>query len=481
VKFIWDFADGNTVISSAPAASHTYTAQADYTPRMILEDADGCRVPIQGTSVIHSESITPVFATDKILSCDSLTVRFTNNTTSNTSGDVTYQWAFGDGTFSTESQPSHHYTTPGSYQVQLSATTSTLGCTQTGSAPAPIRVVASPKPSIVLADSSQCVPATFTFSQRLAPDTSAITSYRWEFGNGANAAAAAPGAQLFASSGLYRNALYVTNSSGCVGVAFQQVQVDTLPAVNAGGDLTICRDKGAAITAKNADTYVWSPAAGLNCTNCATAFVNTPQAQQYVITGTDRNGCVGRDTILVKVLQKYTVTHTPQSDTICAGKSVQLAARGDAQFFSWTPAVGLTSPNAASTLARPLHTTTYRLVGYDSLGCFNDTSYIPVQVYPTPQLTMPDPVNTTVGTLVKLQPKVSADVTRYKWSPAVDLSCDNCATPLFNATQNRKYALTVTNEGGCRTTGTVDVYVSCLESTIFIPNTFSPNTGVRKT
>ncbi|MCB9064977.1 MAG: HYR domain-containing protein [Chitinophagales bacterium] len=49
----------------------------------------------------------------------------------------------------------------------------------------------------------------------------------------------------------------------------------------------------------------------------------------------------------------------------------------------------------------------------------------------------------------------------YSWSPATDLSCNNCQSPVFTPTSagNYTYTLTATNEGGCSATSTVSFCV----------------------
>ena len=54
------------------------------------------------------------------------TVDFTNEST----GGITYEWDFGDGSSSTDMDPSHTYTEDGSYEVTLTLTND-WGCTKT--------------------------------------------------------------------------------------------------------------------------------------------------------------------------------------------------------------------------------------------------------------------------------------------------------------------------------------------------------------
>lgn len=70
------------------------------------------------------------FTVDPASGCEPLFARFTNTTTPDV--PYTFQWTFGDGTRSTEEDPSHNYPLYGSYTVALVAT-SQYGCTDTES------------------------------------------------------------------------------------------------------------------------------------------------------------------------------------------------------------------------------------------------------------------------------------------------------------------------------------------------------------
>lgn len=48
VSYIWDYNDGTTIFSTQTVTSHTYSAPGIYLPKIILEDASGCRVPVTG-------------------------------------------------------------------------------------------------------------------------------------------------------------------------------------------------------------------------------------------------------------------------------------------------------------------------------------------------------------------------------------------------------------------------------------------------
>ena len=87
----------------------------------------------------------------------------------------------------------------------------------------------------------------------------------------------------------------------------------------------------------------------------------------------------------------------------------------------------------------------------------------------------PDPV-IPVGTGINLPVSYgSKNIKFYTWTPASNLSCQDCSVPYANPTFTTRYRVTVTDSNGCRSSDDVMVRVACTEKNYFVPNTFSPN------
>ena len=272
LSFIWDFNDGTTVDTTGTNISHIYNHSGAYLPKLILSDQMGCHVPIAGIDTIHVYSASAKFGFIGKALCDSGTVSFTDSSTSN-DNIVGYDWNFGDGDTSLSENPSHDYTKPGSYYPTLTVTTQ-IGCINTKISTSPVRIVASPQAAII-STGNGCTPLNATFKgQLLVSDTSAI-NWNWNFGNGNISSIQNPLQQTYSKSGVYVVQLKILNSTGCTDTTSTTIEAYIIPPVNAGGNLTICQNKGETLNGSGADTYSWSPATGLSCTNCATP-VATP-------------------------------------------------------------------------------------------------------------------------------------------------------------------------------------------------------------
>jgi len=126
----WDFGDGNTSAEQNP--SHIYTAPGVYDVSLIVNtpyQRSGVRTP---ACIYAGSPPTPAFSFDRGEGLAPLTVNFTDLSTGM---PETYLWDFGDGSTSSEKDPSHTYLAPGSYRVSLTtgnefgkSTSSVDGC-----------------------------------------------------------------------------------------------------------------------------------------------------------------------------------------------------------------------------------------------------------------------------------------------------------------------------------------------------------------
>ncbi|MFH1971267.1 MAG: PKD domain-containing protein, partial [Patescibacteria group bacterium] len=121
-SYSWDFGDTNS--SSLQNPLHMYSAAGSYSVNL---DVDDSAVPTQSDN--ESETVE-VWANPQVdfsfsqSSCPGMAVNFTNNSGAGlpNGGQIqNYLWSFGDGTTSTDINPSHSYSSSGVYTVALSA------------------------------------------------------------------------------------------------------------------------------------------------------------------------------------------------------------------------------------------------------------------------------------------------------------------------------------------------------------------------
>ena len=170
----WDFGNGNTSTQQNPAV--TYNATGNYTITLIVTNTAGCKDTLTKNNYVQvvngQTNYTPPPPT---YVCFPYTANFSDPTT----GSNAWQWDFGDGNTSTQQNPSHNYTSPGVYTVNL-VTQMAGGCVQTFSPYAVYHVMGVEPQFNFTVSPGLCEPYTVTFTSN-APGAS---SYLWNFGNG---------------------------------------------------------------------------------------------------------------------------------------------------------------------------------------------------------------------------------------------------------------------------------------------------------
>ena len=110
---LWDFGDGTTSTEKDP--EHLYTKPGNFTVKLTVTGPDGSD-SVTKTNSIEVRPVTAAFTPTTASGFTPLAVQF-NNYSSGSYDSVL--WDFGDGTTSTEPDPSHIYTQGGDFSVSL--------------------------------------------------------------------------------------------------------------------------------------------------------------------------------------------------------------------------------------------------------------------------------------------------------------------------------------------------------------------------
>jgi gliding motility-associated-like protein len=474
LNYIWDYADGNTSSTNLPTSSHVFNNVGTYLPKLILEDALGCRTTAIGLDTISTYGVSGIIKANKYLICgpgDGL-IQFSDSITSNDTYNF-ISWNFGDGTIINSAvPPTHLYTTPGVYYPTALVST-TRGCLVTLRTTAPIRFVR--KPNIVLStDTSKCVPASFNITALSINSDTAAVNYNWTLPLMGTSTSVVPPIFNTNNAGSFPLQLIIQDGFGCRDTAGTILEARPLPIVNAGLDSFVCRGNSINLLATGALTYIWNPNFNLSCLNCNNPTAAPLADTSFIVTGFTQFGCQAKDTVAIKVQQPFVLSSDP-GGTICPGFGFQLNARG-ADKYLWSPNNGtLNNINIANPIARPLATTTYTVTGSDNKNCFNYTNSITVNVATVPTINAGPDRTVAVGEVVNINPIVSPDVVSFTWTPSLYLACSTCPTTTSTPFSNILYQIEVANSTGCKFRDSININVFCEANNIFLPNTFSPN------
>jgi PKD repeat protein len=161
-----------------------------------------------------------------------MTVSFTDTSTQSPTG---WAWTFGDGGTSTAQSPAHTFTTPGTYDVILTASNA-VGAGSTATRTVTVAAAPVPVSSFTASPESGTAPLTVSFTDT---STGSPTSWSWNFGDGGTSTDRNPG-HTFAT-GTHTVTLTSSNPSGPGTTASRTITVTAAPGagtVSAGASST---------------------------------------------------------------------------------------------------------------------------------------------------------------------------------------------------------------------------------------------------
>lgn len=216
-NYEWDFGDGSTSTTSAATLQHTFytgTEDTTYTIQLIVSNECGSDT-VQHQITVLPPQVNAFFNIDNPSGC----VPHTINLTQFSQGASFSSWDFGDGNLSTAYNPTHTFTTPGTYVVSLFA----AGC---GFDTATTIVTVHPLPQIDFTSlDSICLNAGLAFTNL----STGIASINWDFGDGTNSVLTNP-VHAYTAPGYYTVTLSgVSQTYGCTTQKTKTIKVNQGP------------------------------------------------------------------------------------------------------------------------------------------------------------------------------------------------------------------------------------------------------------
>jgi len=466
-QYKWDFGDGNTATDYSP--SHAYASPGTYKVRLIaVNPTTLCGdTAYQSVTVMNFAPAFVLNSSNVTGKCPPVLVRFSNNSINYTR--VT--WDFGDGiTADNLNYPSHVYEKPGKYIVTLYVYgVSGLKATYTDSV-----MVKQPVAALRTDTSELCIGG----KANLTATVNNTQSYLWDFGDGSlSATVDSMAAHTYITAGVFKPAILVTDANGCAALTSLSGTIDVHPNPVIGfspAQPVACKGSSLQINATGGTVYEWTPATGLDNPSIASPHASPNANTIYTVSVKDDIGCTNKATLNVTVAQPFTLK-APADTTICFGKSVLLPVTG-ANAYKWIDnTAGLNSTQSPNPLALPLVTTAYTVTGTDQYSCFTDTAQVTVRIVPLPSVNAGLDQEVQIGTPVRLSVSTDNDIVQWNWSPSIYLNCADCSSPTSTPMAQTAYTVSVKNKNGCIASDTVIIKVQCEETTVRIPNAFTPN------
>ncbi len=222
----WDFGDGAGT-STLQNPTYEYATPGTYIVTLNILDANGCDNTISETIDYFPASVIDIDI-DPDTGCTPLTSTFTNNSTPYSSAyDIS--WDFGDTNTSTDENPMHTYTTPGTYSVTVSITSPT-GCNSQQVYPDAVFVQAGSAVGFTY-DFDSCSYDPIQFIDQSIPGDSPIAGWEWDFGDGNTSTLQNP-IHTYADIGSYDVTLTVPDASGCANSITQTINWFPAPVID---------------------------------------------------------------------------------------------------------------------------------------------------------------------------------------------------------------------------------------------------------
>jgi gliding motility-associated-like protein len=333
-----------------------------------------------------------------------------------TQGQTTYSWSPGNAT---------------TQSITVSPTsTTTYTCTTTvngASCSDTIVVTVNPLPTVNAGtDQSVCLNQPVTLSG------SGATSYSWNNSVINNTPFTPTATTTYTVTG--------TDANGCVNTDNVLVTIKPLPATNAGLDQSICIGNQAIFNATGAFSYSWSNGVANNVPFFPTTTAN------YIVTGTNTNGCTKTDTMTITV-NALPIVNAGSDTSVCFGQSATLTATG-AVSYSWLPGIATT----ASITVSPTVTTAYIVTGTNANACQGKDTVL-VTIKPLPSINAGIDKTICAGDSVALT---------ASGSPLIAWNNGILNGVYFSPTATTTYTVTGTGANGCTNTDQAVVFVNAL-------------------
>ncbi len=137
----WDFDDGSPPVTNTPEPAHSFGSPGTFNVELIAFSTEGCSDTIVKPVIIYPKPYADFSITNQ---CLGQPTRFTDQSSIQQSSITNWYWDFGDGStpISGISNPNHHFSSPGTYSVELITSTDD-GCSD--NTIKPVSVYAAPE------------------------------------------------------------------------------------------------------------------------------------------------------------------------------------------------------------------------------------------------------------------------------------------------------------------------------------------------
>lgn len=453
----------NLVINKSPIDGNTYLNVCDNPV------AEGTSVPFTILQPKSSFTYPPEGCTNPAISFTSTSDPLAGNTITE------WHWDFGDATTGIGANPTHTYTTPGTYTVKHWIVNS-KGC-NSDTTSHDIYINVQPTPNFTNSG-PYCLNKNITFTDLSVPNAGTLVNWHWDMGDGNifDFTNGNPFTHQYTTTGIKTVTLTVTTSKGCIQTISKQVTINPLP-VPSFTNTPICLPYGSAVftnTSTIADasamSYSWDfgdPASGANNTstlNNPSHYFSGVGPYTVTLTATSINSCIATASQIVNNIYPQAHSLFNVQPENCLGTATSFTSNADGSgsaivSYHWdfgdaTTGVGA---NPTHTYATPgLKTVKHWIVTDKNCNSDTTTHTVYINQLPTPDFLFSAPdCETRKISFTDISIPNDGTVNTWQWnfgdpaSGANNTSVLPSPTHIFAAEGIYNVTLSVTTDKGC--------------------------------
>jgi gliding motility-associated-like protein len=463
--------DGAT-ISGANAQLFSATQTGSY--RVVVTNAAGCSDTSRAIAIVLDPKPVPNFTINNNAQCLTENAFNFTNTSTISAGTLTYSWTLGDATTATSTDASRTYTSAGTYNIKLVAT-SNRQCTD--SITKTITVFDQPAIPTITGPDEFCSGATITLN------TNAPATRQW-YRNNALIVGATGASYTLQQPGDYK--VSTQNSNGCVSFSnTKTITENPLPQgeITTPVSLFICEGTPYTLSATGGSSYQWFrnnvAIAGETSATLVTGLPGNYKAEIVSDKGCRAMGINNFDLTLIKAPDA-----SFSYDTYCVNVQTNFSSRSTTNqsgtvTYAWKFGDGKSAGNTTNTFNTYLNAGNYTatlIVTPTACPQLADSANAVLAIQaPTPGIQYP-PVNVIINKDQQLSARNIG--IGYLWTPGTFLNSITSRTPTVNANKEQLYRIIISNLAGCTTIDTQLVRVFP-DKNIYVPEGFTPDNDGR--